>query len=42
MIPYSALKHTISSCPKGFPLALKIREVTPISDAARIPNCVRS
>ena len=42
MIPYSALKHTISSCPKGFPLALKIREVTPIRDAARIPNCVRS
>ena len=36
MIPYSRLNTTIRSCPTGFPLALKISEVTPIKDAAKV------
>ena len=35
MIPYIILKHIISTWPKGFPRALKIREVLPTSEAAR-------
>jgi len=30
------LNTTIKSCPKGFPFALKIREVTPIKDAYNV------
>ena len=36
MKPYSKLKSTISTCPMGFPLALKISDVTPISEAASV------
>ena len=36
MIPYSKLNITIRNWPKGFPLALKIRDVTPISEADKV------
>ena len=33
---------TISSCPMGLPLALKISEVTPMRDAISVKELVRS
>lgn len=42
MIPYSRLNRIISAYPAGCPLALKIREVTPISDAVRVRQFSRS
>jgi len=33
IIPYSRLNIIIKNCPKGFPFALKIKDVTPIKDA---------
>jgi hypothetical protein len=36
MIPYIRLNTTIKNCPKGFPLALKINDVTPIKDAIKV------
>ncbi len=36
MMPYSTAKTMMSTWPTGFPLAQKIRDVTPMSDAARV------
>ena len=36
IIPYKALKRIIRNCPNGLPFALKIKEVTPIRDAANV------
>ena len=36
IIPYSKLNTTISNCPNGFPFALNIKDVTPISDAGQV------
>ena len=42
MMPYSKLNTTISTCPKGFPLALKISEVTPMREAIKVRMFSRS
>lgn len=42
MAPYSRLNRIMSACPAGLPFALKIREVTPIREAARVIQLSRS
>ena len=36
MMPYNTAKTMMSTCPTGLPLAQKMREVTPMSEAARV------
>ena len=42
MMPYNKLNTTISTCPMGLPLALKISEVTPIREAIKVRMFSRS